>query len=198
MENKVFNIDCLEYMKTLPNKCFDLCIADPPYGIGIAKNQFRQKHSRKEWDNNIPTQEYFDEIFRISKYAIIWGGNYFNLPPNKHFVIWDKIQPFDFSSAMCEYAWSNIDSPAKIFRYRVTTEKNKIHPTQKPIELYAWLLNNYAEKGYKIFDPFVGSGSIRIACDSLGYDFIGCELDKEYYDLQEKRYNTYKQQLSLF
>ena len=145
----VYNVDCLEYMRSLPDKHFDLCIADPPYGIGIANNPFRQKHEKKAWDNQIPTEAILSEMQRVSKHCIIWGGNYFGLPPNKHFIIWDKKQPFDFSSAMCEYAWSNIDKPAKIFSYRVTTEKDKIHPTQKPIALYAWILKNYAIGGVK-------------------------------------------------
>lgn len=145
--SEVYNCDCLEYMKSLPDKYFDLCIADPPYGIGISNNPFRQKHDKKVWDNKIPTNEVLLEMQRVSRHCIIWGGNYFNLPPNKHFIIWDKVQPFDFSSAMCEYAWSNIDKPAKIFRYRVTTEKNKTHPTQKPVALYSWILDNYAMGG---------------------------------------------------
>ena len=143
-KSEVLNMDCLEYMRSLPDKHFDLCIADPPYGIGIATNPFRQKHEKKDWDNQIPTQEILKEMQRVSTHCIIWGGNYFGLPANKHFIIWDKKQPFDFSSAMCEYAWSNIDKPAKIFSYRVTTEKGKIHPTQNPIALYAWILKNYA------------------------------------------------------
>lgn len=188
--SEVYNVDCLEYMRSLPDKLFDLCIADPPYGIGISNNPFRQKHDKKVWDNQIPTNEVLLEMQRVSKHCIIWGGNYFNLPPNKHFIIWDKVQPFDFSSAMCEYAWSNINSPAKMFRYRVTTEKNKIHPTQKPIVLYSWLLDNYAKVGDKIFDPFLGSGSSRIAAYKKGFDFYACELDKDYYNAQEERFRS--------
>ena len=186
--SEVLNVDCLEYMRSLPDKHFDLCIADPPYGIGIANNPFRQKHEKKAWDNQIPTEAILKEMQRVSKHCIIWGGNYFGLPPNKHFIIWDKKQPFDFSSAMCEYAWSNIDKPAKIFSYRVTTEKDKIHPTQKPVALYGWILKNYAIGGGKIFDPFLGSGSSRIAAYKMGFDFVGCEIDKEYYQLQEQRF----------
>lgn len=186
--SEVYNVNCLEYMRSLPDNLFDLCIADPPYGIGIANNPFRQKHEKKVWDNHIPTTEVLSEMQRVSKHCIIWGGNYFPLPPNKHFIIWDKEQPFDFSSAMCEYAWSNIDKPAKIFRYRVTTEKNKIHPTQKPIALYSWILDNYAIGGGKIFDPFLGSGSSRIAAYKKGFDFYACELDKDYYEAQELRF----------
>lgn len=186
--SEVYNVDCLEYMKSLPDKYFDLCIADPPFAIGISMNPVRQAHKKKDWDSQLPSKEVFDEIFRVSKHAIIWGGNYFGLPSNKHFIIWDKQQPFDFSLAMCEYAWSNIDKPAKIFRYRVQKEKNKIHPTQKPVALYAWILNNYAKQGDKIFDPFLGSGSSRIAAYKKGFDFYACELDKDYYEAQEERF----------
>ena len=186
--SEVFHGDCMEYMRTIPDKYFDLCIADPPYGIGIGNNPFRQKHEKKAWDNQIPTKPILNEMQRVSKHCIIWGGNYFGLPPNKHFIIWDKKQPFDFSSAMCEYAWSNIDKPAKIFSYRVTSEKGKIHPTQKPIALYAWILDNYAKQGNKIFDPFLGSGSSRIAAYKKGFDFYGCELDDDYYKAQEERF----------
>lgn len=186
--SEVYNVDCLEYMRSLPDKYFDLCIADPPFAIGISMNPVRQAHKKKDWDSQLPSKEVFDEMFRVSKHAIIWGGNYFGLPPNKHFIIWDKQQPFDFSMAMCEYAWSNIDKPAKIFRYRVQKEKNKIHPTQKPVALYAWILNNYAKQGDKIFDPFLGSGSSRIAAYKKGFDFYACELDKDYFQAQEERF----------
>lgn len=160
--SEVHNCDCLEFMRSLPDNYFDLCIADPPYGIGISNNPFRQKHDKKLWDNQIPTNEVLLEMQRVSKHCIIWGGNYFNLPPNKHFIIWDKEQPFDFSSAMCEYAWSNINSPAKMFRYRVTTEKNKIHPTQKPVALYAWLLDNYGNGGVKYSTHFWGVEAVGL------------------------------------
>lgn len=186
--SEVYNCDCLEYMRSLPDKHFDLSIADPPFGMNIHKSGRLKKYNQQWVGDQIPTKEVFDEIFRVSKHAIIWGGNYFGLPPNKHFIIWDKMQPFDFSMAMCEYAWSNIGKPAKIFRYMVQKEKNKIHPTQKPIALYAWLLDNYAKVGDKIFDPFLGSGSSRIAAFKKGFDFYACELDKGYYEAQEERF----------
>ena len=162
IKSDVYNVDCVTFMRTLPDNYFNLCIADPPYGIGISNNPFRQKHDKKLWDNQIPTNEVLLEMQRVSKHCIIWGGNYFNLPPNKHFIIWDKEQPFDFSSAMCEYAWSNINSPAKMFRYRVTTEKNKIHPTQKPVALYAWLLDNYGNGGVKYSTLFWGVEAVEL------------------------------------
>ena len=188
--SEVHNCDCLDFMRSLPDNYFDLCIADPPFAIGISMNPVRQAHKKKDWDSQLPSKEVFDEMFRVSKHAIIWGGNYFGLPPNKHFIIWDKQQPFDFSMAMCEYAWSNIDKPAKIFRYRVQKEKNKIHPTQKPVALYAWILNNYAKQGDKIFDPFLGSGSSRIAAYKKSFDFYACELDKDYFQAQEERFRA--------
>ena len=183
------NVDCVTFMRTLPDKYFDLCIADPPYGIDIANNPFRGKFEKTDWDSKVPTHEFFNEIFRVSKNQIIWGGNYFGLPANKHFIIWDKMQPFDFSSAMCEYAWSSLNKPAKIFRKRVVEDKGKIHPTQKPVELYSWIIRNYANHGDKIFDPMVGSGSSMIAAYFLGFEFTGCEISKEYYDKAKERFD---------
>ena len=193
MISEVHNIDCLEFMRSLPDKFFSLAVCDPPYGIGISSNSFRQKHEKLNWDNEIPNQEYFNELFRISSNQIIWGGNYFDLPPSQGFIIWDKKQPQDFSSAMCEFAWMSIQSPAKIFRLHVVTaETNKIHPTQKPVALYKWLLENYAKKGDKIFDSHLGSQSSRIAAYDLGFDFYGCELDKQYFDEGCARFEAHK------
>lgn len=187
--SEVHNCDCVTFMKTLPNDYFDLACADPNYGIGIAANPVRQKHEKKDWDNKTTDKEFFDELFRVSKNQIIWGGNYFGLPPNKHFLIWDKMQPFDFSLAMCEYAWSSFDSPAKMFRQHVASNgEKKIHPTQKSVALYAWIFKNYVKEGETIFDPMVGSGSSRIAAYKLGFDYVGCEIDKDYFDAQEKRF----------
>lgn len=178
----------MEFMQSQSDKSFDLAIVDPPYGIGISKNPVRQMHKKKDWDNEIPSKQYFDELFRVSKNQIIWGGNYFDLPPSQGFYIWDKKQPENFSLAMCEYAWSSIQKPAKIWSLSVMKEQNKIHPTQKPIELYEWLIMRNAEKGYKILDTHLGSGSIAIAIDiinkreKLNLQFIGCELDTDYYN----------------
>jgi len=193
----IYNQDCLEAMKSMQDNQFDLAIVDPPYGIGISKNPVRQKHNKKEWDNSIPTKEYFKELFRISKNQIIWGGNYFDLPPTQGFFIWDKKQPHDFSLAMCEYAWSSLQKPAKMWSLSVLKDKGKIHPTQKPVELYEWLLMNNAKEGDKILDTHLGSGSIAIACHNLGYDLEGYELDKEYYDNALKRIKEHQSQLRL-
>ena len=193
----IYNKDCLDAMKSMVDNQFDLAIVDPPYGLGISKNPVRQKHNKKEWDNSIPTQEYFKELFRVSKNQIIWGGNYFDLPPTQGFFIWDKKQPHDFSLAMCEYAWSSFQKPAKMWSLSVLKDKGKIHPTQKPTELYEWLLMNNANEGDKILDTHLGSGSIAIACHNLGYDLEGYELDKEYYDNALKRIKQHQSQLRL-
>lgn len=199
MTSEVFNEDCMAVMARYPDKYFDLAVVDPPYGIGISSNPFRQKHEKCYWDNAIPNNQYFDELMRVSKNQIIWGGNYFDLPPSQGFIIWDKKQPQDFSSAMCEMAWISFQKPAKIFRrHVVTTEPNKIHPTQKPVALYEWILKNYAEQGSKILDTHLGSGSSRIAAHKAGLSFVGCELDKEYFDAQEKRFKDYVSQLTIF
>ena len=185
---EITNENNLDLMKRYSDKYFDLAIVDPPYGIGISKNPVRQMHKKKDWDNEIPSKQYFDELFRVSKNQIIWGGNYFDLPPSQGFYIWDKKQPENFSLAMCEYAWFSIQKPAKIWSLSVMKEQNKIHPTQKPIELYEWLIMRNAEKGYKILDTHLGSGSIAIAIDiinkreKLNLQFIGCELDTDYYN----------------
>lgn len=185
---EITNENNLDLMKRYSDKYFDLAIVDPPYGIGISKNPIRQMHKKKNWDNEIPSKQYFDELFRVSKNQIIWGGNYFDLPPSQGFYIWDKKQPENFSLAMCEYAWSSIQKPAKIWSLSVMKEQNKIHPTQKPIELYEWLIMRNCEKGYKILDTHLGSGSIAIAIDiinkreQLNLQFVGCELDADYYN----------------
>lgn len=185
---QITNENNLDLMKRYSDKYFDLAIVAPPYGIGISKNPVRQMHKKKDWDNEIPSKQYFDELFRVSKNQIIWGGNYFDLPPSQGFYIWDKKQPENFSLAMCEYAWSSIQKPAKIWSLSVMKEQNKIHPTQKPIELYEWLIMRNAEKAYKNLDTHLGSGSIAIAIDiinkreKLNLQFIGCELDTDYYN----------------
>lgn len=194
----ITNEDNMELMARYEDNHFDLAIVDPPYGIGISSNPVRQKHNKKKWDNNIPQKEYFNELFRVSKNRIIWGGNYFDLPPTQGFFIWDKKQPHDFSLAMCEYAWSSLQKPAKMWSLSVLKEKGKIHPTQKPVELYEWLLLNNAKEGDKILDTHLGSGSIAIACHNLGYDLTACELDTEYYEAAMKRIEQHKRQIRMF
>jgi site-specific DNA-methyltransferase (adenine-specific) len=198
--------DCIEVMNRYANKYFDLAVVDPPYGInagnGIGRSIKvaieRGKIKGGDWDKQIPTYKYFDELFRISKYQIIWGGNYFPLPISKSFLILDKGETMykrDF--AECEFAWITPDKPAKIFK-NTPNQLDRIHPTQKPIKLYDFIFKNYAKEGMKILDTHLGSGSSRIAADKAGLDFTGIEIDKEYFDLSEKRFKNYKQQLRLF
>ena len=194
----ITNEDNMELMARYPDNYFDLAIVDPPYGIGISSNPVRQKHNKKNWDNSIPSKEYFEELFRVSVNQIIWGGNYFDLPPTQGFFIWNKKQPHDFSLAMCEYAWSSIQKPAKMWSLSIHKEQNKIHPTQKPVELYKWLLENNAQQGDKILDTHLGSGSIAIACHDYGFDLTACELDKEYFDKAMQRITNHTNQLKLF
>jgi site-specific DNA-methyltransferase (adenine-specific) len=188
----------MQLMARYPDKYFDLAIVDPPYGIGISSNPVRQKHKKKNWDNEIPSKEYFNELFRVSKNQIIWGGNYFNLPPTQGFFIWDKKQPHDFSLAMIEYAWSSIQKPAKMWSLSVLKEQNKIHPTQKPIQLYEWLLKNNAKQGDKILDTHLGSGSIAIAAHDYGFELTCCELDIDYYNKAVERIKNHVAQQKLF
>jgi site-specific DNA-methyltransferase (adenine-specific) len=200
----ITNEDNMKLMARYEDNYFDLAIVDPPYGIG---NKFKGGKTGKMnfneivdkgWDIKPPTKEYFDELFRVSKNQIIWGGNYFNLPPTQGFFIWDKKRPHDFSLAMIEYAWSSIQKPAKMWTLSVLKERGKIHPTQKPVELYEWLLINNAKEGDKILDTHLGSGSIALACHNLGYDLTACELDKDYYDAAIKRIDQHKAQIRMF
>ena len=198
-----FNADNLEIMRGFKDNEFDLAIVDPPYGIGISSNPVRQQHEKKDWDNAIPTPEYFEQLFRVSKNQIIWGGNYFPLKPTQCFYIWDKKQPHDFSLAMCEMAWTSFSKPAKIWSLSVLKEKNKIHPTQKPVEIYDWILKNNVESGMKILDTHLGSGSIAIAIekanrlDKMNLQFVGIEIDKEYYEKALNRIEQYWRQGTL-
>ena len=197
---EMLNVDCMEYMAELEDNAFELAIVDPPYGIGISSNPVRQQHAKKDWDNEIPTKAYFDELKRVSKNQIIWGGNYFfdYLGNTQGFLVWDKKQPHDFSLAMCELAWSSIQKPAKMFRYSVLSGGGKIHPTQKPVKLYEWLLKNYAKEGDKILDTHLGSGSSAIAAHYGGFDFVGCELDIDYFKASQIRFERETAQQALF
>jgi site-specific DNA-methyltransferase (adenine-specific) len=186
----VENIDCMEFMKGYPDKFFELAIVDPPYGLGMDGNNnwSGSKHKVKEWDNVAPDDEYFKELFRVSKNQIIWGANHFLGMSSPCWIIWDK-QNDGFSFADAELAWSSFDTAVRIFRYhRGKQTCERIHPTQKPIELYRWLLNGYAKKGDKILDTHLGSQSSRIAAYKLGFDFWGCEIDKEYYEQGNERF----------
>ena len=197
------NEDCMELMKRYPDKHFDLAIVDPPYGININNNMGRRKGDKKSeykkayWDNEVPNSKYFKELQRVSKNQIIWGGNYFNLSPNKCFIIWQKPQISEaMSFAMCEYAWASFDSSAKIIKM-YGQENDRLHPTQKPIALYKWLLKNYAKQGDLILDTHVGSASSLIACHDMGFDAVGCELDLDYYTESKKRLEYFMKQPKL-
>lgn len=150
------------------------------------------------WDV-APKQEYFEELFRVSRNQIIWGGNYFSLPPTRCFLIWRKTNvPENFSMAMAEYAWTSFNANAKMFSFSAVGQKGRFHPTQKPVELYAWILNNYAKEGDRILDTHLGSGSSRIAAFDANLDFWGYEIDKTYFELQEQRFQTHTSQQNLF
>ena len=192
-----YNMDCMDGMKEFPDKYFELAIVDPPYGIGINKSgRLGHYGGHKEWDNETPNKEYFSELKRISQNQIIWGGNYFTLDPTRGFIIWDKMQPETVSFASCEYAWTSFDRSAKTFyKSPMNADFKRIHPTQKPVALYEWLLHNYAKQGDKILDTHVGSASSLIACYNLGFDYVGFELDKDYYDAASKRIDENKAQI---
>ena len=182
--------DNMELMARYPDKYFDLAIVDPPYGIlNKTKRGGDHKFNMKEysqWDVK-PNNEYFNELFRVSKNQIIWGGNYFGQlwtrsEYNKGFIIWDKNQPETLNNfSMAEMAWSSLDKPSKIFRYSVRKNRNKIHPTQKPVELYEWLLKMYVNQGDKVLDTHLGSGTIAIACYNAGISLTACEISETYY-----------------
>jgi site-specific DNA-methyltransferase (adenine-specific) len=195
----IYNRDCLEAMKEMPDNAFDLAICDPPYGIDVNMNMGRRKgmgkkHNAKEWDAEIPSELYFKELERVSNNQIIWGANYFNMPPNRGFIIWDKMIPEDLSFAMCEFAWTSFDKVAKIFRKPIQTDNsNRIHPTQKPVALYKWLIDKYAKEGDKILDTHLGSGSIAIACYEYGFNLTGFELDTDYFNAAKQRVENHIQ-----
>lgn len=201
--NKIHNIDCLEFMKTLPDKCIDLVLTDPPYGIGADKgaNGFgsaghKTKKYVDDWDNITPSKEFFDQMLRVGKTVIIFGGNCFTdkLPMRKHWIVWDKVGSFDFDNPFsdCEIAWTNIEKkPIKkyivIQQGFVAEEKDRVHPTQKPVKLFGHILNDYSKEGEIIFDPFLGSGTTAIACKMLKRNYVGCEISPEYCKIAEER-----------
>jgi len=205
-EIRIFNEDCMLAMARMKDKEFDLAICDPPYGLGIdgqkeskkGKKSDRKGHAQKDWDNAIPKAEYFEQLFRVSKNQIIWGGNYFVEHLNeghKGWIIWDKAQ-HGLTMSDCEIAYSSFDCPTRIYTKNrvILLQEGTIHPTQKPVKLYLWLLNNYAKQGDKILDTHGGSCSIAIACDIMGFDATIYEIDKDYYEAAVDRFNRHKQQ----
>jgi len=203
----ITNEDNMALMARYPDKHFDLAIVDPPYGIKAAKtigrrkkwNSYKvEKHLKKDWDNNIPSEDYFKELFRISKNQIIWGSNYFIMPPTKGIVAWDKMCD-NTSFSDFELAWTSFNVASIIIRIPIQQESQiRIHPTQKPVKLYKKLLDRFANKGDKILDTHLGSGSIAIACHDYGFDLTACELDPEYYELAMKRIKNHTNQQTLF
>jgi site-specific DNA-methyltransferase (adenine-specific) len=218
MINEVIHGDCMELMRGYPDGYFELACVDPPYGIGEhggnnskrtgGRARARNYKSFAGGDASIPNAEYFDELFRVSKNQIIWGANYMveHLPPSMGWIFWDKdTGAQDFSDG--EFAFTSFSRAAKMFRYTwcgfrqgPTNQRieDRIHPTQKPVKLYDWIFANYAKEGDKILDTHVGSGSSRIAAHRAGLDFIGADLDPDYWAAQEKRYKDFTSQLTLF
>ncbi|KKM98856.1 hypothetical protein LCGC14_1153740 [marine sediment metagenome] len=203
MKEEVINKDCLEYMKELPDNYFDLIITDPPYGINIASkgnvggnNLGKAKdYGKCDWDNSIPSKEVFEEMFRVSKNQIIFGGNYMTdyLKPSSCWIVWDKDNTGNFAD--CELVWTSFNSAVRKFKWRwngmlqekMNWKEERFHPTQKPVAIGRWILENYAKEGNKIFDPFAGSGSFLVACKQKGFEFVGCEINEGYCKVIKQR-----------
>ena len=206
----VYNEDCVEGLKRFSDNHFDLAIVDPPYGLGMgtvsipsekntnSQQKFYKDLKSKRWDDNTPNKEYFDELKRVSKNQIVWGGNYMaeHLGNTKCIIIWDKMTYIPTMSQF-EFAFCSFNKHPKMVKVN-STDIDRMHPTQKPIKLYDWILHNYAKEGDLILDTHLGSGSSRIAAYKGGFNFVGFEIDQEYYEKQEKRFNDFKSQLRLF
>jgi site-specific DNA-methyltransferase (adenine-specific) len=206
----ITNEDCMDLLRRTPDKFYQLAIIDPPYGLDLANMNMgigktkkaskakNRKWKPKDWDKETPTSEYFAELFRVSQNQIIWGGNYFDLPPCKNYIIWDKEIPEGLSFADCEMAWTSFDKAPKIFRYSAYLNKSeKFHPTQKPPQLYKYCLDKYAKQGDKILDTHLGSGSIAIAAHDYGFELTACELDVDYYNKAIERIKNHISQIKL-
>lgn len=214
-ESIALNMDCMEYMKGLPDNAFDLAVVDPPYGIGMDGGKMgwgilakQAEYTQKQWDSAPPEEDYFRELFRVAKNSIVFGANHFisKLPIDSPcWIVWDKCNgENDFAD--CELAWTSFKTAVRIFRFRwqgmlqgdMKNKEFRIHPTQKPIALYRWIFQHYAKDGMKILDTHLGSGSSRIAAYDAGLDFVGLEIDKEYFYKQEERFAAHSSQLNLF
>jgi len=206
----VYNEDCVEALKRFNDKHFDLAIVDPPYGIGAAKqidlgnSNKKLKHKTKDWDNAIPTAEYFAELFRVSKNQIIWGGNYFieHLKNTRCFIVWNKENGTN-NMADCELAWTSFETSVRMYSGHIfkgigNSNYVTIHPTQKPIKLYEWILDKYAKPNDLILDTHLGSGSSRISAHKAGLIYVGTEIDAEYYEKQEARFKNFTSQTTLW
>ena len=202
---KVTNEDNMALMARYPDNYFDLAIVDPPYGLGKrttdggskrnSQTKFMDDIRRTNWDDDVPTKKYFEELKRVTKNQIIWGGNYFELHSYRTFIVWDKMTYIPTMSQV-ELAVTSFDKPARLIKIN-SNQLDRFHPTQKPKQLYKWLLQNYAKQGDKILDTHLGSGSIALACHELGFDLTACELDKEYYDAAFKRFKKQTAQLRM-
>ena len=213
MRSAVFNEDCIAGMKRYPDKFFHLAIVDPPYGIGVdgaihirkpdrpSTWDMVEKYERKEWDTAIPTAEYWNELFRVSKQQIVWGGNYFTdfLPPSKCWIFWDKLFDKTFNFSHGELAWTSFNKQlfkvTKSSKAETNGGKNRIHPTQKPVYLYDWCLKQFAEADWRILDTHCGSGSSRIACHKADLEYVGFEIDEDYFKAQEARWKNFTAQM---
>ena len=215
----LMNCDCMEYLATLPDKAFSLAICDPPYGIDAANvlsglrrksgngAAFKSAFEFKDWDKSVPDKNYFSELFRVSTHQIIWGANYMSnfLPPSMGWIVWDKDNGTT-NFADCELAFSSFDKALRKFKYtwngmiqgNMKNKEQRIHPTQKPVKLYEWLLTNYAKPGDRILDTHLGSMSSVIACEKMGYEITGCEMDKDYFDAGCQRVRDSQRQAPMF
>ena len=203
----ITNEDNMVMMARYPDKHFDLAIVDPPYGIDAGNMQMGKGLNKKwikgkNWDKETPTDEYFKQLFRVSKNQIVWGGNFFNLPKTGGWIYWNKMKGKDVSFSDGELAWTNFLTNIKQIDCRydgfIGADTNRIHPTQKPVALYKWILDKYAKQGDKILDTHLGSASIAIACHNYGFDLTACELDIDYYNAAIKRINEHTQQVQVF
>lgn len=206
---ELLHTDCMKFMASLPDKAFDLAIVDPPYGIRVGDNKAgmgrrkgdaKAKYKMGEWDHEPPPAEYFSELRRVSEHQVVWGANHFidRLPyPSPCWLVWDKMYAHEVSFAACELAWTSFESTAK--KYTGTPlQAGRIHPTQKPVSLYRWILKNYAKPGQRILDTHLGSGSIAIACDIEGFDLVGCEIDADYIKAARHRLAVHQSAPRLF
>lgn len=200
---ELFNEDCMSVMSRYPDKHFDLACVDPPYGIGVTKMDIGSRKNvvsdkSKKWDVNIPAKEYFAELRRVSREQIIWGGNYFPLPPSRCWLVWDKGETiYGRGFAEAELAWTSLDAVVRMFKLNPTNNE-RIHPTQKPVMLYQWILVNYSKPGQRVLDTHLGSGSSAIAAHYFGVDFVGCEIDEDYFVSMKKRFYRDTAQISMF
>ncbi len=187
---------CEEILPRFTTGSIEHCITDPPFGINIANNPFRQKFEPDDWDEEPMSSKALEEILRVSRNQIIWGGNYFPLPPTRCFLVWNKKQAFEFSSAMCEMAWTSFDRPAKLFDW-FAANGEKLHPTQKPLALMDWCVENYTSPGDTVIDPYMGSGTTGVSCMRLGRNFIGIEISEQYFDIAKRRIEEAERQMLL-